>query len=148
MLPSPRFRSHAGWPMRPLGLAAAVSASFCLPAPGAAQDGPAPAAVTLGELSVEGERRVQSLLDTATSVTIITKPELERRITPGRTLFQDIENVPNTTPLGASEVPAIRGIQSSGAGAFPATSCRARCRARRSSSTRSCGRRRSPSRTS
>ena len=119
MLPSPRFRSHAGWPMRPLGLAAAVSASFCLPAPGAAQDGPAPAAVTLGELSVEGERRVQSLLDTATSVTIITKPELERRITPGRTLLQDIENVPNTTPLGASEVPAIRGIQSSGAGGLP-----------------------------
>ncbi|WP_407522542.1 TonB-dependent receptor [Methylobacterium oryzisoli] len=94
-------------------MAAFAVAAAGLQAPVAAQDG---GTIALDAITVTGERRTQNLLETATSVSILPRAEFERRVTPGRTLYQEIEGVPNTTPLGASEVPAIRGIQSSGAG--------------------------------
>jgi outer membrane receptor protein involved in Fe transport len=102
--------------MQGVSVAVMVAASAILVAqPAAAQTPQTAAPIQLDDVVVTGERSERRLQNTPSSVTVIGAKEIERR-SGARNLADGMEGVPNLTPRGSSELPAIRGIQSSPTG--------------------------------
>ncbi|MEO0622195.1 MAG: TonB-dependent receptor [Pseudomonadota bacterium] len=79
---------------------------------------PAQEVTVLPELTVTGERRERSLLETTGAVSVIEGTEAERD--GGDTVISDIvTRTPNVFVEGPSEIPSIRGVQGGGAGGLP-----------------------------
>ena len=92
-------------------LLAALLSSTALPA--AAQEAP----TVLDPVTVIGERREQSLQRALSSVSVTSEEEIVRR--PNTDVFSVLQGVPNLTAPTAVGAPAIRGMETSGAGGLP-----------------------------
>ncbi|MEM8688539.1 MAG: TonB-dependent receptor [Pseudomonadota bacterium] len=79
-------------------------------APGRVNDGE----ISLGQITVRGERVERSVYETASSVVVKSGQDIER--TPGTQNIEDVvQDIPNVTNFGTSNfVPAIRGQNSNG----------------------------------
>ncbi len=69
-------------------------------------------AVTLDDIVVVGERTERSLLETTTSVTVITEEDLQRN--DANRVFDALRHTPNVTPTPPDFLPSVRGVQSGG----------------------------------
>ncbi|MEM7507154.1 MAG: TonB-dependent receptor [Pseudomonadota bacterium] len=83
-------------------------------APATAQD-----VIMLDEITVFGERRDKTLLETTSSVSIFNEDRLERE--PGQVLNDIVESAPNVNTTSLSETPDIRGVEGGGPGGLANT---------------------------